>query len=62
MELPSSGDLVGASEILLEMAELPFEEMSWHEIWEAYRAFCTHPVVRFARVACDLVEPLEEEE
>lgn len=62
MELPSAGDLTGASEILLELAELDFDSMTWHEIWDAYRAFCTHPVVRFARVACDMVEPFEEEE
>ena len=62
MELPSAGELSELSELTLELAELDFADMTWHEIWSAYRAFCTHPVVRFARVACDMVEPFEEDE
>lgn len=62
MELPSTGELEGLSEEALALAELDFESMTWREIWQAYRAFCNHPVVRFARVACDMVEPFEEDE
>lgn len=61
MELPSSAELEEASEILLGLAEEDFDALSWPEILGAYRAFCTHPVVLFARAACDLVGTEEEE-
>jgi len=62
VELPSAGELEDASEILLALAEEDFASMTWEEILDAYRAFCSHPVVLFARAACDVVGGTPEEE
>lgn len=62
MELPSAAELEELSEVVLALAEEDFESMTWNEILGAYQAFCSHPVVRFARVACDVVAGVPEEE
>lgn len=62
MELPSAAELEGLSEIVLGLAEEDFESMTWPEILGAYQAFCSHPVVMFARAACDVVGETPEED
>ncbi len=56
MELPSPGELEDASELLVQLAEDDFTDLTMPEVLELFRAFCFHPVVRFARAACDLLE------
>lgn len=62
VELPSAAELEEASEILLGLAEEDFENMTWNEILGAFRDFCSHPVVLFARAACDVVGGTPEED
>jgi len=56
VELPSASELSEASELLVDLGEVDFEELSFPEVLDLYRAFCTHPVVSFARRLCDLLE------
>jgi len=56
VELPSAGELEGAADTLLVLAELDLEDLTLPEVLEVFREFCEHPVVRFARAACDLLE------
>jgi len=56
VELPSHGELTEASELLVDLVDVDFEELSFPEVLDLYRAFCTHPVVTFARRLCDLLE------
>jgi len=61
VELPSADELEGLSEIVLGLAEEDFDSMTWEEILAAYGDFCSHPVVMFARVACDVVAGTPDE-
>lgn len=56
MELPSADNLDEAAEMLQGLAEEDFFDLTMPEVLELFRAFCEHPVVRFARAACDLLE------
>ena len=56
MELPSPADLTAAALLLEDLAEEEFEDLTMPEVLEIFREFCEHPVVRFARAACDLLE------
>lgn len=60
MELPSPNELEDAAELLVGLAEEDFTDLTFPEVLEVYREFCLHPVVQFARAACDLLEVRSE--